>query len=73
VGDATPPIDQHPDLSADLGRDARQLARELVGHELVRCQAAPVQTLELTNLAGLQAMGVTDDADGDFLDAGCAG
>jgi hypothetical protein len=44
--------------------ERRQLAREVLGDEALRGKMAPGEALELADLAGLEAVGVPEDADG---------
>jgi hypothetical protein len=45
-------------------REAGELAGELLGDEPFRGKMAARKALELTDLAGLEAVGVPEDADG---------
>jgi len=63
VGDGPAAIHQRAHLAARLEREGRQLARELLREQALRRQVAPLQTLELPDLAGLEAVCVAEDAD----------
>jgi hypothetical protein len=70
VGDCAAPVDQDPDLAADLAGQLRQLAGQFVGDEAVRRQAPPAEPFESLELAGPEAVRVAFDADGCFLSGG---
>ena len=63
VRDGAASIDEDAHLAADLVRDLGQLAREFLGDEATCGKPAPVEALEGSNLAGLQALGVAEDLD----------
>jgi hypothetical protein len=44
--------------------ESGQLARELVGQDPVRRDAAPGEALELLDLAGLEAVEIAEEVDG---------
>src|SRR4051812_9475432 len=56
VLDRATPIDQHADLAVKLGGLQRELLGELARHDLRRCDAPAIQSLERLDLAGLQAL-----------------
>jgi len=60
----TAPIHQHADAPAGLCREAGQLASELLGHQPLGREPAAVEAFELSDLVGLQTLGVAEDADG---------
>jgi hypothetical protein len=64
VGHLATPVDEHADLAAGLVGERRELAREVLGDEPLRGEVAPREALELADLAGLEAVGVPEDADG---------
>jgi hypothetical protein len=69
VGHVAPAVDQDTDLAPDVAADLGELTRELVGEDTVRWEAALVEALDGADLAGLQAVGVAKDLDGELLRA----
>jgi hypothetical protein len=67
VGDVTAPIDEHTHLATGLVGETGQVPRELLGDEPLRGEASPTQAFELADLAGLEALRVSEDADGRDL------
>ena len=66
-----PPVPRREDLvlvgphaPARLGREAGELAGEILGHQPFGREPAAVEAFELSDLVGLQALGVAEDADG---------
>jgi hypothetical protein len=57
-------VHQHAHPPPDLGADGAELSGELLGEQAFRRKPAAEQTLELANLAGLEALGVAEDLDG---------
>jgi hypothetical protein len=64
VGDGSAPVDQHADLAPGLTGQLREVPRELVGDQAIRRDLPPEETLEPSDLVGLQPMGISEDADG---------
>ena len=73
VGDRPGAVDEHPHLPADLPGELRELAGEVVGQEPVGRKAALREALELLDVVGLEAVGITEDAYGYGSCAGRAG
>ncbi len=61
--DGAAAVDQHAHFATDLMGDLGQLAREFLGDEATCGKPAPVEALEGTDLAGLQALRVAGDLD----------
>jgi hypothetical protein len=59
----TAPVHEHADRPADVAADLGELAGELVGDQAVGRKVAAVEALERADLAGLEALGVAEDAD----------
>ena len=64
MGDGAGPIDQHADLAPGLAGQLREVPREFLGDQAIGGNLTPEEALELADLAGLQPMGVSEDADG---------
>ena len=60
-------VEQHPDLASSLVADLGQVPGKLLGDQPISGHPAPKETLELPDLAGLQAARVTEDLDGTYL------
>jgi hypothetical protein len=63
MGHRAAPIHEDADLPADLVGELGQLASELVGDEAIGREMAAVEALERADLAGLESLGVSEDAD----------
>jgi len=57
-------VDEHAYLPSGLVGEAAELAGELLGDEPFRGKMTAREALELADLAGLEAVGVPEDADG---------
>jgi hypothetical protein len=64
------PVDEHAHLSPGGVREQGELAGEIVRHEAVGGKLATEQALELANLGGPEALGVSEDPDRFSLDGG---
>ena len=64
VGDGAGPIDQHADLAPGLAGQLGEVPREFLGDQAIGRNLPPEEAFELSDLAGLQPMGVSEDADG---------
>jgi hypothetical protein len=60
-------VDEHAHLTAGLAGQAGELARKLLGDQAFRGQMASREAFELADLAGLEPVGVPEDADGIAL------
>jgi hypothetical protein len=60
VLDIAAAVDQDADLTSDLAACFRQLSRQLLRQQLVGGDAAPEKALQLTNLACLEAVRITE-------------
>jgi hypothetical protein len=63
MGDLAAPVHEHAHLASGLAGERAQLSCELLGHQALRRQAALCEALELTDLAGLEAVRVAGDVD----------
>jgi len=63
VRDGTASIDEDTHLAPDLMRDLGEFTRKFLGDETATREPAPIQTLEGSNLAGLEALRVAEDLD----------
>ena len=57
-------IRENADLSSDVVADLGQLPSELVAHQAVGGEPTLEETLELADLAGLEAAGIAEDLNG---------
>jgi hypothetical protein len=64
MGDGSAPIDQYADLAPGLSGQLREMPGEFVGDQAVGRDVPPEEALEASDLAGLQPMGIAEDADG---------
>lgn len=67
MGDVAPTVDQHTDLPADLSTQLGQVSGEVVVEEYVRVESPTEESLQLLDLAGLQAAGVAVNLDCGLL------
>jgi len=63
----TATVDQHANLATNLSGEFGQLTGEFVVEQDVGVEATTEQAIELFNLAGLQAAGVSVDLDVELL------
>ncbi len=63
VRDGTASIDEDTHLASDLVREFGEFPRKFLGHETATRKPAPIQALEGSNLAGLEALCVAEDLD----------
>jgi hypothetical protein len=67
VGDVTPTIDEDTYLTTRLVGECRQVAGELLRDESLGRETASAEALELADLTGLEALGITEDGNGRDL------
>jgi hypothetical protein len=63
VGHRAPAVDEDTHLAADLRSDLGQAAGELLGDQSFGRETATEQALQGANLAGTEALGVSEDSD----------
>jgi hypothetical protein len=70
VGHAPASVHEHPDLPARGAAQLGELAGELMVDQAICRKLAAEETLELANLGGPKALGVSEDPDRWFLVGG---
>lgn len=70
VGHGAPAVHEDAHLAARGMGELRQLPGELVGDEAIGGKLTAEQTLELANLGGPEALGMTEDPDRASLTGG---
>jgi len=66
-----PAVREHADLSANVVADLAQLSGELVAHQAIGGQAPLEKSVQLFDLAGLEAAGIAENLDGGLSGLGC--